>query len=103
WDVAGGDHHAPVADASAHDGAAEAPLPAFGVVADSPGGHEAALAPATDGHAIAVRPTILDDQVDPGQNVGPVFLADRVQYRRGELLAMPGAAARVRQEHQETL
>src|SRR5690606_38199979 len=40
---------------------------------------------------------------DPGQNVGPVFLADRVQYRRGELLAMPGAAARVRQEHQETL
>src|SRR5687768_5579778 len=90
-DVAGRDHHAPVGDAGAHHTGLEA-----GRLADDPGRHEAALAPAAASEPVRIGKPLLDQQIDAGDDVEVVLVADRVadRLREGGTVAHP--AARVR-------
>src|SRR6201999_3332099 len=68
---AAADEHAPVGDAGPHDGGGE-PVG----VPDGPGGHESPMAPAADPEPLRIGDAVGDEQVDAGEDVGPLLLAD---------------------------
>ncbi len=93
-EVPGRGEHSPVADAGPHQGRLESVgLP------HRPCGHESAVAPAADPEPVRVRDPVGDEQVDPADDVGPLVQADPARDRRGELMAMARATARVGQEN----
>lgn len=69
--VPGGGEHAPVDDAGTDERGAE-PVG----LADGPGGHEPAVAPPGDAEPVGVGDASGDEQVDAGEDVGPLLLAD---------------------------
>jgi hypothetical protein len=91
--LAGRGEHAPVDDAGEDQRGAE-PIG----LADGPGGHEPAVAPAGDAQPIRIGDALGDEQVDAGQDVGPLLLADPAGHAEGELVAVALAPARVGQE-----
>ena len=75
-------HHPPVADTSTHHRSLEA----VGL-SNSPGGHEATLAPTSDTESVAISHALIDQHVDAIRNVDPVIRA----HCTGDLIREPVA------------
>nr|WP_279581435.1 hypothetical protein [Fodinicola feengrottensis] len=86
--------HSPVGDTGADQRRAK-PIG----LPDGPGGHEPAVAPAGDAQPIGVSDALRDEQVDAGQDVGPLLLTDPASDAGRELVTVALAAARIGQEH----
>ena len=88
----------PVGDAGSGDGGPEA----MGL-GNGEHGHETAVAPAGDAHAVGVDGILGQNRVDPGQNVAEVAVAEVLAIGKGKGLALAEAAARVGHEDEVAL